>query len=73
MVKKAQDIRRRLGGRRGFSELFPERPKGMHHETYERLLEKARELVGAYCVLATRELELDTRKLERMLGRVGRR
>jgi hypothetical protein len=62
MANKAQDIRRRLGGRGGFSEPFPGRPKGMHHKTYGRLREKAGGLEDAFSILVTR-------KYERILGR----
>jgi hypothetical protein len=36
-LHRAQDIRRRLGGSANMMEPFPEKPKGMHWETYERL------------------------------------
>ena len=36
-LHQAQDIRRRLGGSASMLEPFPEKPKGMHWETYERL------------------------------------
>jgi hypothetical protein len=36
-LHRAQDIRRRLGGSANMMEPFPEKPKGMHHETYMRL------------------------------------
>jgi hypothetical protein len=36
-LHKAQSIRRRLGGSASMMEPFPQRPKGMHHETYWRL------------------------------------
>jgi hypothetical protein len=39
-LHNAQDIRRRLGGSANMIEPFPERPKGMHHETYRRLREE---------------------------------
>jgi hypothetical protein len=34
---KAQAIRRWLGGTANMSDLYPEKPKGMHRQTYERL------------------------------------
>jgi hypothetical protein len=37
---KAQEIRERLGGCANMMESFPEKPKGMHWRTYERLWRK---------------------------------
>ena len=36
-LEKAQKIRMRLGGSTVMSEAFPDKPKGMHWQTYERL------------------------------------
>ena len=36
-LHRANNIRMRLGGKSGIASLFPDRPKGMHHKTYEHL------------------------------------
>jgi hypothetical protein len=39
LMHRAQNIRRQLGGDGNLLDLFPEKPKGMHWKTYERLRE----------------------------------
>ena len=36
-MRKAQKIRTRLGGSANMMKPFPEKPNGMHHDTYMRL------------------------------------
>jgi hypothetical protein len=36
-LRRAQKIRQQLGGSANMMESFPEKPKGMHHDTYMRL------------------------------------
>jgi hypothetical protein len=36
-LRRAQNIRERLGGSANMMEPFPEKPKGMHHDTYMKL------------------------------------
>jgi hypothetical protein len=42
-LHKAQSIRKRLGGSANMMEPFPEKPKGMHWTTYDRLWWKHQE------------------------------
>ena len=51
-------LRRRLGGSANLVKPFPERPKGMRYQTYERLRRQAEELEAAYVAVMVDELRL---------------
>jgi hypothetical protein len=53
MLRKAEKIRRRLGGQAGVQNRFPGKPKGMHWRTYSRLCTEAdqAELTGTLALL----------------------
>jgi hypothetical protein len=68
-LRRANNVRKRLGGEPGLASVFPERPKGMHRRTYERLqseMEKAE-------MLADERLALVVARLQRMERRSGGR
>ena len=54
LVRKAQKIRRRLGGEPGLIHPFPAKPKGMHWHTYQRLRAEA-ELAEDYSWITAAE------------------
>ncbi len=62
-LRKCQRIRRKLGGSANMTEPFPQRPKGMHFETYMRLILEYEKADAEY----TRAMMED---LERLTGRI---
>ena len=60
----AEKIRERLGGSANMTKPFPERPKGMHHDTYMRLFWEHHEAEGEQLAGMREWLE----KMERNVG-----
>jgi hypothetical protein len=61
-ITRAQNIRARLGGDLSIYTPFPERPRGMHQRTYERLRAKGLRIEAAALeALLAREAVLDRR------------
>jgi hypothetical protein len=68
-LRRANNIRMRLGGEPGIASAFPGRPKGMHHETYERLKSAALNTE----ILAEQQLAIVLMRLQRSDRRNERR
>jgi hypothetical protein len=64
-------IRRRLGGSANMMEPFPERPKGMHHDTYMRLFWEHHEAEREHLVGAQEWLDNMRKGLDKLQKRVG--
>lgn len=56
-LRKAQNIRQKLGGSASLMEQFPVRPKGMHHDTYWRLATQYREAENMSLAALTARLD----------------
>jgi hypothetical protein len=63
-LRKAQKIRERLGGTANMTEPFPEKPKGMHWRSYQRLWLEHHEAEMEQLIGARKWLD----KLEKMVG-----
>jgi len=68
-LRRADKIRVRLGGKPGTAWVFPDRPKGMHHQTYERLQSAALNDE----ILADERLGILVARLQRSESRSGGR
>ena len=64
-LRRANKIRARLGGEPGTASLFPNRPKGMHRQTYKRLRSEAWEAE----MLAEENFAIILERLGRLDGR----
>jgi hypothetical protein len=70
-LRRAQKIRQRLGGGANMMEQFPERPKGMHHDTYMRLIWEHHEAEREHLVGAQEWLDNMREGLDKLQKRVG--
>jgi hypothetical protein len=59
LMRKAQAIRKRLGGNADLSESFPRKPKGMHWRTYYRLRREAEQASHFSSILAAQRFGYD--------------
>jgi hypothetical protein len=64
LLTKAQKIRQRLGGSTSLMEPFPDKPKGMHWQTYERLRWMTRESETTGLTLRLAQVERISPRLE---------
>ena len=58
-MMKTRAIRKRLGGSIDLLSPFPEKPKGMHWETYQRLREEAEQANHLSWLLIGKQLGFD--------------
>ena len=65
-LRRANKTRMRLGGEPGIASLFPDRPKGMHKRTYERLQSK----ISDAEMLANERLAIFVEQLQRRDHRI---
>ena len=76
LILKAQKIRERLGGDLDVTHPFPERPKGMHWQCYNRLRAKHDQAVGSSLAMMRPFIEralADLSDFERAMQTKGRR
>jgi hypothetical protein len=75
-LRRSNNIRMRLGGEPGMASALPSRPKGMHHETYERLKSAALNtemLAEQQLAIVLMRLQRSDRRSERRMVRRSRK
>jgi len=68
LLLRAGNIRTRLGGRPGFRDSFPLKPKGIHWDTYNRLREEAEEAESVASWLQYRRIAKGLKVLKPLMG-----